>query len=305
MVLAAAVLLQVSPSAAQDNPGSTVSTENGQDDVPAQATAEDILDALRKARPISELVPSANQLSSGGATEDVLLIAEGTRTVSVAGSLVRRGAWWVFQFNEAGVSGLTKLLPNAVLEGMSRSSQGSTKPIEFLLSGEYTVFLNENYLVPRFATRSTARVLKSSIVTPTQNAVAADAPMEDVLGVLQQQAPDRKIVAGAAPDQRVDDNLRTGGPLLPDGAAIVRRPGRLVRDRDWWTFAFESDNEEKPELPMKLFPCRNLELMVEAAEGVTGGLVFIVSGEVSAFYGENYILVRSVMRRIDTGNLTK
>ena len=68
--------------------------------------------------------------------------------------------------------------------------------------------------------------------------------------------------------------------------------------------AFESDDADCPQPPMKLLPNLNVENMVRAVEeeGQTG-LVFLVSGEVTAFLGENYLLPRAALRRIDAGNL--
>ena len=103
----------------------------------------------------------------------------------------------------------------------------------------------------------------------------------------------------------------------------------------WWTFVFESDHPDHPELPMKLLPNKNVELMVqtfsagdtpdEGDDGLAAGgtltagrmlasgellaaggtQVFVVSGEVTAFRGENYLLPRVAMRMTDTGNLRK
>ena len=80
---------------------------------------------------------------------------------------------------------------------------------------------------------------------------------------------------------------------------------------------------------MKLLPNKNVELMVQTlaagntleegndglesggtlAAGVMptvgGAQVFVVSGEVTAFNGENYLLPRVAMRMTDTGNLRK
>ena len=96
-----------------------------------------------------------------------------------------------------------------------------------------------------------------------------------------------------------------GQPAFSDGSPLIGRPGRLVLDGNWWTFVFESDDENHPELPMKLLPNQNVELMVEASALGANGLVFMVSGEVTAFGGENYLLPRAVMRQVDMGNLRK
>ncbi len=97
----------------------------------------------------------------------------------------------------------------------------------------------------------------------------------------------------------------TPANLLLDGSPLVARPGRIVRQGSWWTFVFESDHPDNPEPPMILLPNQGLELMVRLAGSGRAGTVFLVSGEVTAFEGANYLLPRSVARRIDTGNLRK
>jgi hypothetical protein len=68
---------------------------------------------------------------------------------------------------------------------------------------------------------------------------------------------------------------------------------------------FESDHPDRPEPPIKLLPNKSLEFMVRTSERESIGLVFLVSGEATVFQGENYLLSRVAMQRIDTGNLRR
>ena len=61
----------------------------------------------------------------------------------------------------------------------------------------------------------------------------------------------------------------------------------------------------RPDRPIKLLPSRNTERMVQAREQENVGLVFVVSGEVTAFEGENVLLPLLAVQRIDMGNLSK
>lgn len=130
---------------------------------------------------------------------------------------------------------------------------------------------------------------------------------EDVLRRLREQRPTNVTIAPAGEGRAGDGPGGTGvaAPLLPEGSAIVTRPGRLVYDGQWWTFVFESDHPDRPEPPIKLLPNRNLEVMVRAVETRAQGLVFVVSGEVTVFQGENYLLTTVAMRRANVGNLQK
>jgi len=93
------------------------------------------------------------------------------------------------------------------------------------------------------------------------------------------------------------------GPLLPEGTFVVDRPGRLVREGDWWTLVFESADGRVPGQQLLLLPSRQLEIMEQTSRGGARSVVFIVSGEVTEFHGRNYLLLRKVLIRRDLGNL--
>ena len=56
---------------------------------------------------------------------------------------------------------------------------------------------------------------------------------------------------------------------------------------------------------MKVLPNQSVEMMLDASKRDNHGLVFLVSGEITLFEGENFLLPTIAMRRIDTGNLRK
>lgn len=294
-------------------------------------TAEQLLRELKQKRPSSDPILPASAREGNAWPRSRTLLPEGAVVVKRSGSLAWEDPWWILRFDPGESRSTTKLLPNTNLEIMVRTSASSTTPIRFIVSGETTVCQDENYLLVQVATRAANRpdqapgenesaVSKESSdrrsgpasVDPNAANTAAqrtlaDASAEDVLSIMKEQRPAQQSIPS-------EPNLLTlplayratnAGPLVPEGAAIVNRPGRLVRQGDWWTFAFESDHADHPEPPLKLLPNQSLELMVEAATHSSTGLVFFVSGEVTAFEGENYILPRMAMRRIDAGNLSR
>ena len=129
---------------------------------------------------------------------------------------------------------------------------------------------------------------------------------EEMLRKLQQKKPARKAIPAASTEeqQTVGEQTRSAQAMLPEGHHVNRRPGRLIREGQWWTFVFESDHPEHPEPRLKLLPNWTLEQMVRYTESTTG-VVFIVSGEVTAYMGENYLLTRVAMRRTGADNLSK
>ena len=331
IVPVAAVLVGVTTAEGQVREGSesgtepqTVRSEGAAGEVSVHTTAEDVLKALQKRRPPNEVIEPASIIARGGAPVKQPLWPEGVAMVSRSGRLMKEGDWWTF-VPEDGDEGPLKLLPDATLEGMVRSTVGADSPLRFVVSGEFTVFKGENYLLPRFATRSRAptgdlasagasddQPASSGVVATASDepaeAVATDAPVDDVLERLRRLQPAQTVVATGDDDVGGDLRGNTANArhrTTPGGAPLVDRPGRLMANGDWWSFVFESDHPDHPEPPMKLLPSRNVELMVEASARGTTGLVFIVSGEVTAFKGESYLLPRAARRRIDSGNLRK
>lgn len=133
---------------------------------------------------------------------------------------------------------------------------------------------------------------------------------EDLLKEFQKDRPRAvPIPPSGSPDEEVVESTAPastgGGRRLPDGFFVVDRVGRVTRDGEWWIFVFEGYNDTHPEPPMKLLPNRLLERMVIESEGATSSAVFVVSGEVTEFKSENYLLLRKLLLRRNLGNLEK
>lgn len=95
------------------------------------------------------------------------------------------------------------------------------------------------------------------------------------------------------------------GSLLREGEFINNLAGRLARDSNWWTLVFESDSPDAPRPPMRLLPNQQVERLVRETEASSESPTFVVSGEVTLFESENYLLLRKVLRRRSMGNLEK
>jgi len=93
--------------------------------------------------------------------------------------------------------------------------------------------------------------------------------------------------------------------LAREGEYINNIAGRCVRDGVWWTFEFESDSPEAPHPPMRLLPNQQLERLVRETQASKEEIVFVVSGEVTLFESQNYVLLRKALRRRSLGNLHK
>jgi len=269
----------------------------------ASPTAEELLKELRKDRTGHEIIPPGSGPWDAAKAHGKNLWPEGWALVDVGGHLERDGSWWVFASDSDHNVQKVRLLPNATLEVLVRTATNAPSPIRFIVSGRTTVFHQRNYLL----LQSVARDRRAAPAPPPKaNAkpVATDADVADVLGALQ-KAQVGKDVLDTRP---VEDAQHTGTrlrPLLPDGAAIISRPARVVKLGPRYDLVFESDDPDNPEPPLTMLPNLDMERMLKAVADNNYGQVFRVSGDVTQFEGRNYILVRSAPRQADTANFRK
>jgi hypothetical protein len=244
---------------------------------------------------------------------------EGLFVVGRTGRLAQEGRWWIFAFDDDESLPPLKLLPNANLELMVRTLRGASGPIRFTVSGELTVFDGENLLLPSTASRAGSLADGAGSTAPSRSGEEngdpaqsparprPDASAEDVLAALRAKQPNQAILPLAAPGFDEDAPQRPAGfasSSMLDGSPVVNRVGRLVRQGSWWTFVSDSDRPDHSEPPLRLLPNQGLERMLQESQRGNRA-VFLVSGEVTLFEGENYLLTRITSRRVDTGNLRK
>lgn len=274
---------------------------------PEHATADDLLRELQRRRPANEVIPPASSAGGEFPRAEPKLWPDGWTVVDVAGRLARGGAWWTFVGDSARFSRPVKLLPNASLEVMVRTATHAPSEVPFIVAGEMTVYHGENYLLVRAVRRSRAAMeaAKEPDAPSPDEPASPDAPVDDVLAVLKARKlanPLLDLTEGGSHDLSPGPFARAPG-LLPDGSLIASRAGRAVRQDDWWVFVFESDHPDHRDTPIKLLPNLVTETMVTATEQEGVGVVFVVSGEVTQFEGENFLLPRFATRRVEMGNL--
>jgi hypothetical protein len=312
-----------------------------QTDQQPESTADALLRELRGKRPDVEVVPPASAPGGVWPIAEPKLLPEGAVLVERTGYVQATAESWRFVFHPPDDPPFIELLPNTSLEMMVRTAAAASDSVYFVVSGDVTTYHDVNHLLVRFARRATevidpeptrdtdpTRVIDPSRVTdPSRDARSATSPTsdtpapntgtstdrspiapasaEDTLSILQAQQP-RDILLPMPPSgvpKGMELTVSAAATLRPEGTTVVNRPGRILRTGDWWTFVFESDHPDHPEPPMKLLASRGIELMAEAAGENQRGLVFLVSGEVTVFNGENYFLPTFVIRRINMGNL--
>ena len=119
-------------------------------------------------------------------------------------------------------------------------------------------------------------------------------PLDAVSGL---RGPVDPMLAGVAPGAEAVTPRR-------EGALVVARRGRLIHSPAGHAiFTFEGDSREAPEPPMILEPCHMLEEMEDAAKDRGDKIVFVVSGQVLAYQGANYLMPTMMHVAVDQGNI--
>jgi hypothetical protein len=193
---------------------------------PDRPTAEELLDAMQHHRPVNEPILPVGVDRDSFRIEPKNLLPEGNAVVSQGGYLGRDGQWWTFRFDSGDDASLLRVLPNATLEVMVRTAAGTSSPVRFVISGETTVFDEDNYLLvrvvrrareaaapaPPLATPDSGHDALSPQDQPAQPERPGEAPatatatepadstgsgataVEDVLAAMQEQQPGERII---------------------------------------------------------------------------------------------------------------
>ena len=221
------------------------------------------------------------------------LLPEGTPIVSALGRPVRDGDSWLFVFE--GRQGEPShppmpLLRNTWLEVLVPDDPTVDEGEMFILSGEVTTYRNRNYLLANVPMRASRQGRPEAVAAAVPSGdPLSERSADEVLKIMQAAAPETPVVWGPS------------SQALP----VIGRPGRLIRDDTWWTFVFESDHPEHAEPRLRILPSQLLEMMADQVEAGATGLVFVVSGDVTEYRGDRYLLTRSAMGRPEMGNLSK
>ncbi len=141
---------------------------------------------------------------------------------------------------------------------------------------------------------------------PKAGGVPSPPTQEEVIEAFEKDRPVNVPIAPIEQTGPGDDDGKVRKPRAryPDGFVLIDRPGRISREGQWWVFTFESDSPAFEEPPVRLLPNRMLEHAVYEVEG-SPHAVFVVSGEVTDYEGQNYLLLRKLLRRRQMGNLKK
>jgi len=209
------------------------------------------------------------------------------------------------------------VLPCSRLRDLERivKSAGHEQTV-FQMTGRVFVYDNRNYLLPQHTPRIVSQGVNDSETddaTDARDSRKTDAsPTNETSGRTQPDTSSQTQPTTRRRDPSVRELVReldrAAGPLVrgsrPDesqarhdqapvaeGTSIVRRRGRMRRDKHGaFLFVFDADAEGKADPPMVILPCLLLERMHNYTERAGRNAPMLITGEVYAYYGENYLL---------------
>lgn len=86
--------------------------------------------------------------------------------------------------------------------------------------------------------------------------------------------------------------------LLPEGSAVVDRAGTIHQSGPWWIFQPLVGQGEA--VSYRLLPNSTLEAMARMHRTAPAPMAFTISGELTVFNGENFLLARSAARALSS-----
>lgn len=116
---------------------------------------------------------------------------------------------------------------------------------------------------------------------------------------LLQKANEPGVIQPQGPAEPKSESAVT---ILPEGTTIAERAGKLVRTGDHWEFQFYRDDVQPGLQGIEVLKSAFLDQMERLAQN--GATEFVVSGEMTSYRGQNYLLIRKVRRQLDHGNLS-
>ena len=104
------------------------------------------------------------------------------------------------------------------------------------------------------------------------------------------QPPATGPAAAAGPDA-------APAPVMREGSFIVDRVGRMTKSTDGagWQFSFVADGQAMQDPPVVLIPNLKLMLMEDQLKATNRDLKFRVTGQVTEYRGQNYVMVEKVV----------
>ncbi len=246
----------------------------------------------------------ADGFGSEGPQVQAALLAEGSFLSDRRGILVPVGErdWgFVFDADAQGRADRPMLLqPCLRLAEMVRLRASRNRTATFVISGRVMIYQGVNALMPEEARLLPTEGMAEQDGEEADRMVAAnrvldpnggDPSVDELLARIESARGDGE--RGLAGSELDDAAAQARGDLMPEGASIVSRRGRVIRGNSGM-LVFVQDGDDgvlKPSAgELVLMRCRNLEAIEQLWQRGGDSFSLIISGPVTVFEGTNYLL---------------
>ncbi len=332
----------VPPCLAQAVETQTTAVGQPGDQGPAYTKVTRIPDDALEPRPSTLILPSdplgvdEERLRQSGGTIGFVpteshRLPEGYVVAGRTGQIEVEDKWLIAHLDDA--EGLPKapplrILPNRQLSLIEAILAHAKASPTFVMTGRITEFQGVNYLLldniveqPKAA--PPAEPEKPAVPEPPVGEMSSpsqpvrEPSPEEIIGELMKKKPLRSVVlpgpaspetapesqARPKPSEQAEAGATTDSLRWPENTMLINRSGRIIPAESGYMLSFEDQGLNPKDTPIRLLPNRMLETAVALSAGGSKGVVFIVSGEVTAHRGTNYLLLRKVLVRRNLGNL--
>jgi len=264
-------------------------------------------------------------------TPDIPLLPEGYIVASREAQIAKEGDWFVARVARSANlpdSPPLRVLPNQQLAMLQAVMAQPSAPAGFLITGRITEFLGANYIlvesIEEVISGASSDLAHEAATTaaepetrPTNAPPGQEPTAEEILRQLLSRPTRRSVVlpqltqviapeppaSSSAPSETSEQPRLLAAPLLPEHAMLVDRVGRVVPGEKWWSLVFENRGRDAADKPIRLLPSRLLESAISLSRGGTQSAIFLISGEITTYENNNYLLLRKVLLRRHVGNI--
>lgn len=260
--------------------------------------------------------PVRRKKSTPSSTQNVPVKRDGDIASERIGYLQRTpdDSAWQYSFESADL-GMTDppmhLVPNSRLATMEQAQETAGAPVRFKVTGLITSYRGKNYLLVENVREwpKAAAITESAATQPTTEpatqpstlpATQATQPI-DPEAALEQLLRPRPRMAAPLETPAANDAATTAQGVAPaitqvlpvrEGEMITQRVGRLQKAEGKESkFIFDSDERALADPPMPLVPNQKLAQMEDTLERAGVDLRFRVTGLITTYRGQNYLLV--------------
>lgn len=229
------------------------------------------------------------------------LLREGTSLVEAVATLRRspRGPNWTLHVQSVAATQPPYeliVLPSTRLGEMERITEAiGVDAATFIVTGRVFVFRDQNYALITHAAvaGSPSSTAPASLPAAASSAdtIASDSAEALARSLEQQAGPIARSSGIARRQASAVSEVTASTPGLQENTVLVNRRGKITRDRGGgWVLVLDADATGLADPPLRLLPCMLLQGIEEYAQRTGNNSSIIITGQVYAYNGQNFLL---------------